>query len=582
MTDISIYVSYHKNTTRLSSTILKPIHVGRALASEEVKNSLKDLTGDDIGDNISKKNLSYCELTAQYWAWKNDNLSDFIGFLHYRRHLDFNLNHLDCKPDQWGCINQDYISKDYLYSKGLYDSNITNIVHKFDLITVKPWDVTNAGSKDNYDHYHTSDKKLHIEDYEEALKILNEKFPQYSKSATEYNRSKLGYYTNIFVMKKELFHEYCDYLFGILFELEKKLDISKYDTQEKRVFGYISEWLFGIFLTYKKTQGSIKILELNRTFIQHPEIQEERDIHICTACDNSYSEYLGTCITSVLKNKKAEDRIYYYVLDGGIEKKNKEKLRNFKQYGSSYFIYFLPIDNAKLSLLAATVQNTYLTLSTYYRLLMADFLPEYLEKVIYLDADTIVRTSLFELYNQKFDQCSVLGIKDVLEKDNTRRLNLKQYVNAGVLLIDLNKWRNDRTKEKFFSFIKQHYDLIYYHDQDVLNCVLQKEIRQINPLWNAQTASYPGSEEQNENGKTAHIVHFVSDRKPWIENNGNPFEGEWIRYWKQSPWGGIKFRRVAQKRSLRQMPGYGICAKFANIFLTDACKNKIKKALKLN
>ena len=279
MTDISIYVSYHKNTTRLSSTILKPIHVGRALASEEVKNSLKDLTGDDIGDNISKKNLSYCELTAQYWAWKNDNLSDYIGFLHYRRHLDFNLNHLNCKPDQWGCINQDYISKDYLYSKGLYDSNITNIVHKFDLITVKPWDVTNAGSKDNYDHYHTSDKKLHIEDYEEALKILNEKFPQYSKSASEYNRSKLGYYTNIFVMKKKLFHEYCDYLFSILFELEKKLDISKYDAQEKRVFGYISEWLFGIFLKYKKTEGSIKILELNRTFIQHPEIQEEKDIH---------------------------------------------------------------------------------------------------------------------------------------------------------------------------------------------------------------------------------------------------------------------------------------------------------------
>lgn len=583
-TNISIYLSYHKNCARLMSTILKPIHVGRALASPEVKKSLIDICGDDSGDNISNKNASYCELTAQYWVWKNDKKSDYLGFLHYRRHLDFNLGNTDQK-DKWGVINEECITKDYVFRRGLFDSNIEKIVTQYDIVTISPWDVRNAGSKNNYDHYQHSDPKLHIKDYDKALEILRRKFPQYSRSVDEYNNSKLGYYTNIFVMKRGLFNEYSNFLFSILFELEKTLDLSQYNKEERRVFGYISEWLFGIFLTYQKQKTDVKILELNRTFIKQPEIQEKGDIHICTACDDKYAEYLATCITSVLKNKNRDDKIYYYVLDGGISEASKQKLRSFTQYGRDYYIYFLPIDNSKFGKLSQTIQSTHLSLATYYRLLITDVLPDFLDRVIYLDGDTIVRSSLSGLYNHDMS-CAVLGIKDVLEEANTKRLHLRQYVNAGVLLINLTKWREQNVKEKFAQFIEHHFDKIFYYDQDVINCVLQDEIQQINPLWNAQTASYPGSEEQNENGKTAFIVHYVSDRKPWIEGNGNPFEGEWISYWKLSPWGSRKFKYVSdrkgEKKSLRDKPYYPACVKIVNLFLPFYFKMKLKKFLGLN
>ncbi|HIT95452.1 MAG TPA: DUF4422 domain-containing protein, partial [Candidatus Aphodousia faecavium] len=399
MKNISIYICYHKNSERLESCIFKPIHVGRLIASSDVRRALSDISGDDSGENISNKNASYCELTAQYWAWKNDVNSEYIGFFHYRRHLDFNLNNKENETDRWGVINEERITKDYILRRGLLDSNISKIVSDYDLITVAPWNVENAGSKNNYDHYQHSDKKLHIEDYDKAIEILKKLYPQYTKSAEVYNSSKFGYYTNIFIMKRDLFNEYSQFLFSILFELEQSLDLSGYNKEEKRVFGYISEWLFGIFLTYKKQTNSEKILELNRIFIRDPEISEEGDIHVCTACDDKYSEYLGTSITSVLKNKEAGDRIYYYVLDGGISELNKQRLRSFKEYNSSYFIYFLPVDNSKFGNLLQTVQSTHLSLATYYRLLIGEILPDFLDRVIYLDADTIVRSSLAALYN---------------------------------------------------------------------------------------------------------------------------------------------------------------------------------------
>ena len=551
------------------------------MASIDVRRALSDISGDDTGENISNKNAFYCELTAQYWAWKNDVDSEYIGFFHYRRHMDFNLNDKEDETDRWGVINEERITKDYILRRGLLDSNISKVVSDYDLITVSPWNVENAGSKNNYDHYQHSDKKLHIKDYDKAIQILKKKYPQYTKSAEVYNRSKFGYYTNIFIMKRDLFNEYSQFLFSILFELERTLDLSGYNKEEKRVFGYISEWLFGIFLTYKKQSNREKILELNRIFIRNPEISEEGDIHICTACDDKYSEYLGTSITSVLKNKEVGDRIYYYVLDGGISELNKQKLRSFKEYNSSYFIYFLPVDNAKFGDLLQTVQNTHLSLATYYRLLIADILPDFLDRVIYLDADTIVRSSLSALYSSELT-CSVLGIQDVLEASNTRRLKLRQYINAGVLLIYLKKWREDNIKSKFDQFLKQHSDQILYHDQDVINCVLQKDIQQIDPRWNAQTASYSGSEKQNERGKTAYIVHFVSDRKPWIENNNNPFADEWVRYWKESPWGSRSFVPIKKKKSLRDMACYSLCVRIVNLLLPNYLKKHLKKLLGLN
>lgn len=84
MNSIKIYTCHHKPSAFLNASIIKPLHVGKT-------NSYNDIgcIGDDTGDNISFKNPFYCELTAHYWVWKNESLSDYVGFMHYRRHLNF-------------------------------------------------------------------------------------------------------------------------------------------------------------------------------------------------------------------------------------------------------------------------------------------------------------------------------------------------------------------------------------------------------------------------------------------------------------------------------------------------------------
>lgn len=526
---IKIFLAYHKDTVRIQSEILTPIHVGRANSTKFLRESLLDIIGDDTGNNISSKNENFCELTAQYWAWKNVK-SEYIGFMHYRRLLSFNTS-IEFKEDKWGCCCDKYFSDMYRKKYLLYDNNISEIVKKYDIITCKKWDVRNAGSKNNYYHYKMSDNKLFIKDYDMALSILLKKYPEFKESVKEYNESVYGYYTNIFIMKYEIFNYYCNWLFDILFELEKIIDISKYNTQEKRVFGYISEWLFGIFITYFSKRYSIK--ELQRTIINQPEINI---INVCFSSDEKYVKYLSVAISSLLINKDKYDYLQIYILDGGISEKNKNKIQKFIKKYSNVVIKFLSINKDKFSNCPIhTIPGTHLSLATYYRLILSSLIHE--DKVIYLDCDLIVKTSLKKLFNTIIDNYYIAGVIDILFTDNTRRLQLSKYVSAGVLLINLKLWREKNIERDFFNFIDINKNKILYHDQDVINCVCQEKILYLDKFWNAQTCEYSGAYEGgwNKIGEKAYIIHFISDRKPWVPGNKHPFKDEYNKYLNQSP-----------------------------------------------
>ena len=202
-----------------------PIHVGR-----EGKADL-GYVGDNTGDNISAKNANYCELTGLYWAWKNLKC-DYVGLCHYRRYFaGKNLHTNNAEKKKAVILNR----KDY-----------EKLLQEYDVILPVKRNYYIETVRSQYEHAHNK------RDLDEAEKIVSELYPEYSKAfAKVMSRTRL-YILNMFVMKKTLFDEYCSWLFTILFELEKRIDISSYNQYEARVFGFISERLFNIWLEKKQ------------------------------------------------------------------------------------------------------------------------------------------------------------------------------------------------------------------------------------------------------------------------------------------------------------------------------------------
>ena len=172
MSSIRLFVCCHENKSIAENPLLVPIQVGAALAQEHFSGFLYD----DTGDNISERNRSYCELTAQYWAWKNYK-ADFYGLFHYRRYFVFDPS-AKCNDD-WGNITFDRITPDVLEQIQLKPDVMREMIQKYDAITVKgrryPHVDQNGASLTVYHEYGLVPFQ-HRADLDITLKILNKKY----------------------------------------------------------------------------------------------------------------------------------------------------------------------------------------------------------------------------------------------------------------------------------------------------------------------------------------------------------------------------------------------------------------------
>ncbi len=227
-----IIVATHKAYQMPTDSMYIPVQVGA-----EGKNSL-GYAMDNVGDNISVKNKNYCELTGLYWAWKNMD-AEYIGLSHYRRHFS-------TKPgrDKWSSI--------------LTASELESLVQGVDVILPKPRNYFIESNYSQYVHAH------HAIDLDTTRQILSEKYPEYLAAYDAYMKRTIGHRFNMFIMKKDKFDSYCKWLFDILFELEKRLDISQYNQNDSRVFGFVSERLIDVWLE----TNSIKYKEIPCMFME--------------------------------------------------------------------------------------------------------------------------------------------------------------------------------------------------------------------------------------------------------------------------------------------------------------------------
>lgn len=241
MKNIKIVVATHKEYQMPDEDIYIPVLVGA-----NNKKRIQGYTLDNEGDNISSKNPSFCELTALYWAWKNLD-ADYIGVSHYRRYFSVMRN-----------ISRNEKKK---FKQVLTENQIKRILtkEKVDVILPKKREYFIS---DLYQHYKNT---LYIEPLDETRKIIEEKYPEYLEEFDKIHKRTSAHMFNMFVMKKEILNEYCEWLFDILFELEKRMNETKYDNFHGRFYGRVSEILLDIWIN----KNNIKYEEVKVIDMQH-------------------------------------------------------------------------------------------------------------------------------------------------------------------------------------------------------------------------------------------------------------------------------------------------------------------------
>ena len=254
---IKILVATHKKYVMPNNDLYLPLHVGK-----EGKKSLGYI-GDNTGENISIKNSNYCELTGLYWAWKNLNNLDYIGLCHYRRYFGLKNN---------------FIIK---YSKNKFNyilnyNDINNLLENYDLILPQKRKRIFQTLESNYSQQH------YIGDLEKCRMVISKLYPNYLNAFDKTMKSHEMVICNMFIMPKKVFDNYCEWLFNILFYLEKELDLSEYSTLQKRVYGFLSERLFNVWLNYND--------DLKKVYL--PIINMERD-SLKIILNKSYKRIMG-------------------------------------------------------------------------------------------------------------------------------------------------------------------------------------------------------------------------------------------------------------------------------------------------
>lgn len=194
---------------------------------------------DDVGENISEKNATFCELTGHYWLWKNAD-ADAYGLCHYRRYFAGGL--------PFGKKHQQILTS----------KQLERLLARADVIVPKKRHYYIETNYSQYAHAH------HACDLELTRQIIGERCPEYLPHWDREMSRRSGHRFNMFVMKRDRFNEYSAWLFDILFELEKRLDISDYSDYDRRVFGFVAERLLDVWLGGRQ----IKPLECRVTHLE--------------------------------------------------------------------------------------------------------------------------------------------------------------------------------------------------------------------------------------------------------------------------------------------------------------------------
>lgn len=575
---IRIFVTTHKPVDMPKSTILQPVQVGGGLKDPNTR--FRTAFHDDDGENISAKNPMYCELTTQYWAWKNID-AEYYGFCHYRRYFDFSP--IEHEENPYGEIMDDYIDDAAAKKYGLDDATMTKAIEGWDIITTGIKDLREVIDKRGTPKkLYQAAPKLHLKDLRHVYDIVCARHPDYKEDADAFLDGNFSCFCNMYIMRKKYFQAYCEWMFPILEEFERTTDMSTYSKEALRTPGHLSERLFNIwFMHLKRTNPELKTKETQCVHFTDPEpavaqrpldpavVKGRPIVPVVFAADNNYVGQLTTTIYSAMKNASPDHFYDVTVMEKDIAGERQETMRRFfaERFGNMNLRFAdVKRDIAGYDL---TTSNAHISIETYYRFLIQKALPFY-GKVLYLDSDIVILGDIAKLYATELgsnllaavhdvDYLGNLNINDGIRMKYTREtLGMKNpygYFQAGVLVLNTAAMRRAYTIAQWLEYASE--PSYIYNDQDVLNVHCEGRVKYLPWNWNVMHdcggrvgnvfsfAPNDAFDAYLASRQNPQIIHYAGFEKPWT-NPGCDFADVYWSYARETPFYEMLQQRVAQ------------------------------------
>lgn len=262
-------------------------------------------------------------------------------------------------------------------------------------------------------------------------------------------------------------------------------------------------------------------------------------INIVMCSSDEYSVHCGTLIISILKNSKKDECFDFYIFESNISLSNKNKLNQIKRI-KHFNIEFIKIDINLFNDECFTKRYSHLPQiqsQTFYKYLIPERLSN-IDKVLYLDIDTLVLKSLSDLYNTDLTEKYAAVVKNNDTYASINKINIVNYFNAGVILYNLKKCREDNISKKLFQ---NHITLfkankLQFVDQCVFNYTFQENVVLLDLKFNVGTQWVKNKDEKSIKAlKNPAIVHFTTHLKPWDIFFYHPYSELYFHYLKFSP-----------------------------------------------
>lgn len=252
------------------------------------------------------------------------------------------------------------------------------------------------------------------------------------------------------------------------------------------------------------------------------------EICICLSSDDRFAPYLGVTLHSILEACDNHENLRFFILDDGISPRHKIEIESLQQVHPFGLSWLTP----NMDLFAGAPTSSSLSRATYTRLLLGSLLPPEVKRVIYMDCDVYVRAPLSGLWNTDLKGGVLGGVIDIgvmrlVEQGKHAWPWRDAYINAGVLLVDLARWRAEKVEQTLLAYLGNPRYPLQCHDQDVINFVLHKQIALLDPRWNAQIYwarpewdDYKDIPAFRQALTCARILHYCCSNKPWHQGGG--------------------------------------------------------------